>query len=1127
MRVRHRGEAVFKSPQPGELGASARSPVDDNPTKSLSADEHAVGVSDNTPTDSAATVFISYSRTDSAFLNRIKPALENRRIRTFVDEEDIEKGEPFTSRIKELILSADLTLFVVSPESVVSDFCLEEISFAAENGKRVVPLIWKQPTTRLPQPVAETNWISAEAYRLSDMTDTSQFEQLVDELQRAINFGNVQWVREHSKWITRASAWDTNGRRSGALLPTGDLESIQQWIGRRPNECPAVPLIVFDFVQASADHQRRTRLRERRMQAGIAILMCIAAVVFVLGAIGLGRLMTQINSRTSRTLTVLAARSNNSADFESGARYALAALNGADAFALSYDASMPEGILRAAFLNNRRSNVIFAHSGPIETLAVSPNGELIASASADRTARIWEASTGKQILNCSMRDPDADKHKGWIEQGAEDDNESPALVTFSPSGHQMLAAYGSSAFLWDVGDGRMLHRVCHCEDTDDLTSITSVRFAPDGRNFLTGSLDGTIRLWSAVKGTLRHKVKLGHDYVRSAEYSSDGRLIVSAHNDGHIIVINTTTGSQVLMLPGHHGRAFGAVFSRDTRHLVTWGDDNAARVWDTGSGKQEHILWHSGFIHSAIFSNDGQYVLTASADGKARLWSVKSGELRTTYESRDGQVGHDGAVTSAKFSCDAKQVLTSGSDGTARLWNTLTGTLLNIFAAHQGRVNSVSFSKDCSQIITAGDDETIRFWRTDVGVPAQTLDVPGRFGSIADISPDHRRVVFSLSEKKGALFDTETKKVIALQSGGSGSVSNPSFSPDGSIFVTSGNDGTALVWNSRDGRLVRVLPGSSKRVHSTAFSSSGDRLAVVGEDGVLTIWDLLSHSKPKTFSNRATSYPDISLFVSHDHGLIVCCDSANMTYLYNTDSGNIIASMDGHPVSVTTNADGADRTTFLMLPRDGGMELHDSQSGRVIRRIADPMDSQSNLSTASFMSDRGQALIGRDDGTVELWDVVNGVELRKFETLDGRVNRAVFVSPAGKRALAASPDGTVQVLDLEVGLVLSVLRGHTGPAVNAATSRDGRLGITQGNDNSVRLWVLPGETPEKRSLVSLVCRDLLLRSAENGHDDFAHLTPEERAAAPSVDPVRDFKTEGDVCSPVSPWSRLLGALGRN
>lgn len=1125
-RVGHHGEAAFKAPQPEGLGSTARS-VDDNPTQSVSANEHTVGVSDKTPTDSPATVFISYSRTDSAFLNRIKPALESRHIKAFVDEEDIEKGESFTARIKELILSADLTLFIVSPEAVASNFCLEEIRFAAESGKRVVPLIWKQPTTRLPQPVAETNWISAETYRLSGMTDTSQFEQLVDELQRAIDFGNVQWVREHSKWITRAIAWDNGGRRSGALLPTGDLESIQQWIGRRPNECPAVPIFVFDFVQASADHQRRTRIRERRMQAGIAILMCIAAAVFVLEAIGVGRMMTQINLRTSRTLTVLAARSNDSADFESGARYALAALNGADAFALSYDASMPEGILRATFLNNRRGRVIFAHSGEIEVIALSPNGKLLASASADRTARIWEVETGKQVFNGSMRDPAADEHKSWIEQGAENDGESSALVTFSPNGQQILAAYGPSAFLWDVADGRMVHRVCHCEDADDLTSITSLRFSPDGNSFLTGSLDGTVRLWDAVRGARLHKIKIGHDYVRSAEYSSDGRLIVCANNDGRVIVLDAKAGTAVLTLPGHKGRAFGALFSQDGRYLVTRGDDNAARVWDARLGTPRHVLWHSGFVYSASFSSDGQYVLTASEDGKARLWGVTSGALLTTYETRPGQVGHDGDVTSAVFSCDAKHILTGGSDGTARLWDTLSGTLLNVFAGHEGKVNMVSFSKDCGRVITASVDGTIRFWRTDIGVPKQTLAVPAKFGSRADISSDHRRVVVALSESKGTLVDTETNKSVTLDAKDLGSVSNPSFSPDSSIIVTSGNGGSTLVWNSQDGRLVRVLSGVSKRIHSTAFSSRSDSVAVVGDDGTITIWDLHSSNKPKTFQNRATSYPDLSFFVSRDSRLVVCCDDANRTYLYNTETGEVVAVLPGHLVSLAANMDGADRGTFLVTPIDGGMELHDAQTGKVNRRITDPMDLQSELSTALFMADRGLALLGRNDGTIELWDVVSGVELRKFAAFEGRVNSAVFVSPAGKRAIATSPNGTVRVLDLEVGLVLSVLRGHTGPVVNVATSRDGSLAVTQGNENTVRLWALPGEPPGKQALINSVCHDLLLHSAENSQDDFAHLTPEERAAAPSVDPGRDFKTKGDVCSPVSPWSRLLGALGRN
>jgi WD40 repeat protein len=347
------------------------------------------------------------------------------------------------------------------------------------------------------------------------------------------------------------------------------------------------------------------------------------------------------------------------------------------------------------------------------------------------------------------------------------------------------------------------------------------------------------------------------------------------------------------------------------------------------------------------------------------------------------------------------------------------------------------------------------------------------------------------------------------------------------MIVTSGSGGVAFIWNSHDGGLVRQIPGTSKRIHSTAFSASSDKLAVIGDDKTISIWNLRSSSsEPKTFPNPAASYRDMSFFVARDSRLVVYCGETNQTYLYNAADGSVLASMAGYPASMTTNAEGSARETFLMIPHDGGMELRDAKSGTVLRKITDPMDSQSELSTASFLSDRGLALLGRGDGTIELWDAVNGVELVKFKAFEGRVNSAVFVSPAGKRAIATSPDGTVRVLDLEVGMVLSVLRGHTGPVVNVATSRDGRLAITQGNENSVRLWDLPPASPEKRDLVDLVCHDLLLRTNEDTKDDLAHLTSEERATAPSVDPIRDFKVEGDVCSPVSPWRRLLGALGR-
>jgi WD40 repeat protein len=533
-------------------------------------------------------------------------------------------------------------------------------------------------------------------------------------------------------------------------------------------------------------------------------------------------------------------------------------------------------------------------------------------------------------------------------------------------------------------------------------------------------------------------------------------------------------------------------------------------------------MWHSGFIYSAQFSKDNAHVLTSSGDGRARLWRVEDGKLEVTYENREEQIRQNG-VTSAKFSCDETMVLTSGDDGSARLWDRTTGTLLNVFGGHTAAVWASIFTRDCAQIITGSSDETIRFWQIDVGVAKMSWITSGNTMWGADISPDGSRVAVSMSEDKARLFNTVTNQTIELSSQNKGNATTPLFSPDGKVFVTNGKSG-ALIWDSKDGTLKRILPASTQ-VRTTAFSSDGRNLALI-EDRTITIWNLYSSESPKQFPNGASSLPSKSSFLSQNTRLVVCCDDTGRSYLYDASTGDRLAVFAASPVKVAEirASDGeAQQQTFVDMVGFNTVELRDAHNGNLLQTIV-PADPEREVSSARLTSDGGLLVLGRNDGEVELWDVTKRRELMKFN-VENRINDIAFESADGAEAISASPDGVIRLLDLKVGTIISVLRAHTGAAVQISTSRDGRFVLTQGYDHSVRLFAVPTVSKFSGSaLIQTACRDLLLHTGNGGQDNFAKLTSQELAAVPAVDANRDYELEGDVCAPVSPWKRLFRAL---
>lgn len=1073
-------------------------------------------VADEGAPRTSKVVFISYSRVDLAFVDTLTRRLEQRHVEVLIDRKNIEKGERFFERIKELIVSSDVMVFVVSSSAVQSSICGEELLFAARIGRRILPLIWHAPDSVLPSLLAETNWVSAESYRLSSMTDERALTTVLDELENAINLDDLQWVRAQSNWARRALAWDLNSRRPGALLPAVDLEAAQAWLGRRPAASVPVPALLLEFIQESAKHQTQLLRRGRRVRMAISGLIVMAGVLVVLGAAATTGLMSRINSRTSRTLSVLAERAFDAGNFESASRYALAAMNGYDALAMGYDASRPQTILRAAIMSNRRVHVIFTHGGEIKALARSPDGKLIAVASSDKSANVWIASTGQAVISMSMNDPESYERSNHFEQAAEDANEIASLVEFSPNGSVLLGAYGSCAFLWSLETHTLLHKVCHLDRMEsDLTAISAAHFSPDGKTFLTASLDSTVRIWSVASGSQLRLFQVGNDYVRSARFSPDGRYIIATSNGGIAVILSVESGKRLTDFRQHKGRVFAGAFSPDGTRVVTASDDNTVRVWDPMTGHQFAVLWHSGFVYTAEYSKDGHYVVTTSADGNARLWNSATGELLVTY------AGHSGPVVSATFSCGAHQLLTSSADGTARIWDVSTGTLLNIFAGAAGRLSDAIFNPDCSRVITAGEDQAVRFWSTNVNTPLLSYSgTPSSSNKNATISPDHNRVVIA-GRGSASLIDTTARRAVATLDNGRADITIVAFSPDSLLVLTGGNDGNVRLWSAHDGKPIAVLRPGIERVIDASFSSDSKALLVLGDDGNISVWDVATKSVKKQWIDRGISSFNAA-FVFSTTRLIVCCSGpTHHTRLYDALSGRLISEVAGMPAteaSATRTRNGP--SLFVTYLSD--FEVHDANTGAMIQKIGKNVDT----STVTYSSDDGLilAVILDEPEELELWRTSDGVRLWTLPLLGGNINALAFV-PGSMRALASMSNGLIYMIDLEAGFASVVFRGHTGPTTSVSVSNEGRFALSAGMDGSSKLWSLPHEARSGRQLITAACQDLLaFRGNVNIGTSFARLTKDELQSAPSVDATKDFKTEGNVCAPVSPWMRLLDPL---
>jgi WD40 repeat protein len=849
-----------------------------------------------------------------------------------------------------------------------------------------------------------------------------------------------------------------------------------------------------------------------RLQAFIGASTALAMVVVLIGAISVLRLVSGIGARTSRTLTELASRQFDAYNFESAARYSLAATNGAHGFLIGYDDLIPRAILEASVLNNRLLRVANPHRGAVETLIALPNGRELITTTPDAAVEIWDSASAellcvlpiyeKPASNCA-----ASKDIKGIDintGGPEDEN--PALAEISRQGDLIFTAKGTTARLWDARTRSLLFQFDH-PDTEDISGIQTIAIAPDGQLVATGSLDKIVRLWSAQTGKLVRELKDNNDYVRNVRFSPDGRSILAVGNDGIVRLWDKDSGILKTAIDTHSGRLFTGIFSSTGDRFLTAGDDSYARIWQSASGTLLQTFPGSkGRISSASFSPDGSEVLTVSEDGSANLWNASNGNIVETYAAQ---------VHSAKFSDDGIYVLTLSRDQTVRLWDRRRGTLLDEFAGHSAGINSAIFLPDHRRIATSSDDGTIRIWSLTVGEPKFTLDHRYYIAAV-EASLDGSSVVTAGGASPTRVWDSNKGELLRELKGQNGPISSIYLSPNGRRLITGSQDGSIYSWDTQSGLVQNKLSGIDQDVVAIALSPDGSLLAAVslGKNPItgdyhrnMRVWDLQDGNQ--IFDLREKEIGSLS-FSPDGRVLLVAADDLEF---FDARSGAPLRSVKKLSVALK-----------VRFSSDGKLVV--GSSGQVVRWLEEDPGillggPSGDVNDTDISNDGKYGLIAHEDGIARLWNLADGALVQTFSGHKDRLTVARFLGD-GRHMVTGSNDMTARIWDLHSGRQLMILRGHASTISNIIVSHDEKMLITQGfNDDFALVWANPLQSQQSVGLFESACANMLLHDSPTR---LSILSSEERASAPSIDPERDFGVPGDVCEPTSSWHQLTTAF---
>ena len=689
------------------------------------------------------------------------------------------------------------------------------------------------------------------------------------------------------------------------------------------------------------------------------------------------------------------------------------------------------------------------HNDRVTSLAFSPDGQTLASGSADRTLIAWDVAS-RRPLGEPLAGHQAAVHG----------------LAYSPDGHA-LASGGDEGtlILWDVTT-RQRTGAALTAHTDD---VYSVAYSPDGQTLASASGDETVILWDVASRQPLGQPLTGHrGKVWSVAISPDGQTLASGSQDGTIILWDIAA-HQPISEPfrGHKSDVYSLAFSPDGRTLASGSKDNTVILWDVASRQpiSAPLTGHTESVLGVAFSPNGQTLASGSVDHTIILWNV------ATHQPIGAPLtGHTDNVRAVAFSPNGQILASGGFEKNVILWDIATRQALGEpLTGHRDKVFSLAFSPDGRTLASGSSDRTIMRW--DVGT-RQPLGEPlmGHDGAIYGLafSPDGQTLASGSADSNVIMWEAPTRELGGRSLGQplvghAASVRSLAFSPDGYILAAGDYAETVILWDMQTRRqLGTPLTGHPNNLRSVAFSPDGHILAAGSVDGTIFLWDITTGQRLGVLADTESELWSVAF--SPDGQLLASSTDDGRIIMWNPNTGEQIDILTGHTdsvVSLTFSPDGrllASGSRILggeeseaLRPIGGEILLWDVQT---LQPSGDPLIGHTGyVHSLAFSPDSRTLASGSADGTIILWDVRTHRPLAEPLGRHGSTVYSVAFSPDGRTLASGGSDRTILLWDVEARQPLGQpLVGHRSAVWSVAFSPDGLTLASGSPDNTIILW---------------------------------------------------------------------------
>ena len=590
-------------------------------------------------------------------------------------------------------------------------------------------------------------------------------------------------------------------------------------------------------------------------------------------------------------------------------------------------------------------------------------------------------------------------------------------------------------------------------------------FSPNGELIVSGSADGTVRLWNAGNGAPQAILGLHDGAVMTVSFSPNGKYVASRARDHTVTLWDTKALKKVGDTMNGEQNVAGVLFGVDGARIVykeggvTTYTPNHVSSNAIESEDDHDVRWGLAYSRDVAVSYGGR-----------RVVSTTNGDM-TLFDSDDGTtrrvpIGPEYDMKRVAFHPDAEIFVLGDSEGRLHLWNAANPKEIGEpFAGHNGSISSVAFSPDGTRIISAGSDNALRLWHVEsgspIGEPWHHQETVARLA----FSPDGTRIAsaayaYDRNEHRDvnhevAVWDANTGLPIHVSPlRNEVRVESIVFSPDGRFIVSSDVEGTVQYWDVVANESTFAKMEKQEASYSQiSFKQDGKLVGIVVGEDATQLWDV----KTSTVIGgrlRVGSQSVSSVALSDDAELVAIGRAEDFGIeLWNVRDSSIAATLTGNENDVLSLAFSPNGQQLVSGSSDGTLRLWNDMRGNWEQELLGKHEGW--VLAVAFSPDGKRIVSGDSSGQLRLWDANSGAAVG--EPLDAHQDgiRTVVFSPDSTRVVSADESGAIRRWGIVHGLPIGdALYGRNPSVLSTTFSSDGMRIASTGYDRVLRWWNL-------------------------------------------------------------------------